>query len=56
MPDACSLPVSVHAGCAYLGNVYLNGEGVKADAVQAVSWYQKACAGGYTEACASARK
>jgi TPR repeat protein len=33
-----------------LGNVYLNGEGVETDTVQAVSWYRKAAVQGHTGA------
>lgn len=41
--------------CLRLGRLYEKGEGVKADAAQAMDYYGRACSGGYPEGCAALR-
>ena len=39
-------------GCANLGLIYVNGQGVTRDVARALSLYQQACEGGLVEVCA----
>ncbi len=51
--QACTAPVSVAEGCAYLGAGYLRGSGVMRDDVRAGQYLSQGCEGGFAFGCSS---